>query len=121
MFLSNELKRMLAQHTYESTRSMMAVAAPAMKPWDELTPDEQAQCGETMRLWLAGLGSNEVGEEWFRRSGQSPKAMWDQIPGGPDPTMFIMAALDMLKWLIAEAELGLKNPVDKRESENGFD
>jgi hypothetical protein len=108
--LSNELKRVLAGHTYESTRSLLLVAAPEMKPWDQLTGDEQAQCGEAMRLWLAGLGSNEVAETWFERSGHFPRTIWDQLPGGPDRNTFIMAALEMLKWLIAGAELGLKKP-----------
>ena len=118
MRLSNDLKRMLAEHTYESTRSMLRVAAPSMKPWDQLTGDEQAQCMEAMRLWLAGLGSNEVGMEWFNRSGYSPSAIWDQVPDGPDPTVFIMAALDMLNWLIAKAEIGLKHTgLDNEESQ----
>ena len=108
MHLSNELGRMLAEHTYESTRLQFRVVAPEMKPWDGLSEDEQAQCRDAMRLWLAGLGSNEVGEEWFNRSGRFPRALWDQVPNGPSPTIFIMAALEMLERVLALAELGLK-------------
>jgi hypothetical protein len=118
MQLSNDLKRMLAEHTYESTRSMLMVTAPSMKPWDQLEGSEQAQCMEAMRMWLAGLGSNEVAEEWYNRSGQIPRAIWDQVPDGPDKTIFIMAALDMLNRLIAEAEIGLKyTGLDNEESQ----
>ncbi len=113
--MSNELKRMLAEHTYKSTQSMLMVTAPSMKPWEQLTGDEQTQCMEAMRFWLDGLGSNEVAEEWYNRSGQVPRAIWDQVPDGPDKTIFIMAALDMLKWLIAEAELWLKRPASEEE------
>ena len=52
---------------------MLMVAAHTMKPWDQLSAEEQAQCGEAMRLWLAGIGSNEVAEEWFNRSGHFPR------------------------------------------------
>ena len=106
--MSNELKNLLASSVYEQNRSMLTVAVPAMKPWDQLTGDEQAQCREAMRFWLDGLGSSEVGEAWFDRSGHVPRAIWDQVPHGPDRTIFIMAALDLLGWLIAQAELGLK-------------
>jgi hypothetical protein len=110
MHLSNELKRLLAEQTYESTRSLLTVAAPDMKSWSQLDPDSQTQCGDAMYMWLAGLGSNEVAEEWFNRSGQLPRVIWDQVPDGPDRNTFIMAALEMLKWLIALAEIGLKKP-----------
>src|SRR5881275_3235968 len=104
MQMSNELKNLLASHVYEQTRSMLLVAAPAMKTWDQLTGDEQAQCAEAMRLWLDGLGSNEVAEEWFNRSGHFPRAIWSQVPDGPDRNTFILAGLDLIQTLIAMAE-----------------
>lgn len=103
MQMSDELKNMLTSHVYEGVRSREMVAQPAMKTWDELTGDEQMQCREAMRLWLDGLGSNEVAEAWFERSGQFPRAMWGQLPGGPDRNVFCMATLDLLGWLIVQA------------------
>lgn len=105
--MSEELKTFLAERVYEKMRGALMLTAPDMKPWASLSEQERAQCVASMWMWVAGIGSNEVGHEWYLRSGQIPRAIWSQLPDFDHETSFVMAGIDLLFLLITLAERGL--------------
>jgi len=107
MTMSDDLKKKLAEQVYSHLHDMLQLTAP-MKEWSELSHIEQNMCAESMRIWMAGLGTNEVGETWFQRSGDLPRTIWDQLPDIDHQTPFEFAALHLIVRLIDLAEQGLK-------------
>lgn len=104
--LSPTLGAVVASTVYENMRQRGIHLRP-MRPWEALTDDERAQIIRGLNLWLKGLGSNEVAQAWFERSGSFVGPIVEQLQQDYDRTMFTFAAMDLINELIKLAEQGV--------------
>jgi len=119
MLLSDRLKDHLAKKVYNNVKQVHILNA--IKKWEELTLEERRQAAQSYQVILSGLGSNEVGQAWYERSGQLPKVLWEQLNKDIDTsTSWQFSALHLISALVALAEVGLII-LEEREEEKKQD
>lgn len=102
--MNEQLQLAVAEVVYEKTRKSVVYINNSIPAWSELSQQDQIIFGRSVDIWMAGLGSNEVGKAWYERSGQMPHFFWDQLATVNTSDIFIFACLYVLEELISRAE-----------------
>lgn len=96
------LQRKVAELVYEADRQRLMISSPELLAWNQLGQQEQEDFMKAIDMWLAGLGSNEVIESWYERSGHIIPTFLEDV-ALVDRVSWSFTALDVIYTLMGLA------------------